>query len=109
MNCGDEFDLELCCVDQTEVFRALAEPSRMALLLRLAALGRAAKVSELAPCCAKDLSVVSRHLACLRKAGVLESEKTGREVWYRLTPSLPALLRQMAEALEKCCPGEGEC
>ena len=110
MQMNDDQEIEdLCCLDQPDLFRALGEPSRIALLLRLAALKRSATVGELAPCCTKDMSVVSRHLSCLRAVGVVEAEKRGRKVWYRLTTNLPTLLRQMADALDPCCPDENCC
>ena len=65
-----------------ELFKALCDPTRLRLLACLAKCGRACSVTEVAECCAVDLSVVSRHLAMLEKAGVLESTKEGRTVFY---------------------------
>lgn len=88
------------------LFKALADPSRLALLLRLAALRRPARVGELTGCCARDVSTVSRHLARLREAGILAAERRGKEVHYRLTAGLAGTLRQIADALDACCPPE---
>lgn len=66
-------------------------------------------VSELSDSFPTDLSVVSRHLAMLRDAGIVESEKRGREVFYRLRyDRLSGMLRQMADAIEACCNGAGD-
>ncbi len=55
-----------------------------------------------------DLSVVSRHLAILREAGIIKCEKHGKEVLCTLqTDVVVRTLRQLADALESCCPGEG--
>jgi ArsR family transcriptional regulator len=92
------------CLD-ARLFRALCDPGRIAIVLRLVSLGRPAAVSEIAACCPQSLSVVSRHLAVLRDAGVVEARRKGKEVHY--SPSYPALaarLRGAAEALEACCP-----
>jgi ArsR family transcriptional regulator len=64
-------------------------------------------VTEAAGCCPVDLSVVSRHLAVLRDAGVVKAEKHGREVHYSLPHrELADTLRAMADAVERCCePG----
>lgn len=92
-----------------EAFRALADPTRVTLLACLAKCGRTCTVGEVAACCSVDLSVVSRHLAQLAAAGVVESRKEGRAVLYRVRyGELCAWLRQLADALEACCP-EGAC
>jgi len=90
---------------EPDLFRALGDPTRLGVLLRLVELGGPATVTEVAGCCAVDLSVVSRHLATLRQAGIVAAEKRGREVRYRvLYASLAGTLRDLAEAIDACCP-----
>jgi ArsR family transcriptional regulator len=90
-------------------FRALADPNRVALLLHLAQGGKEQTVSDVSCCCPIDLSVVSRHLGVLRDAGILAAQKRGREVYYSVrVDELTTLLRNLADALEACCP-EGTC
>lgn len=87
------------------VFKALADPNRVAILVAASDGGRERTVSELAACCPVDLSVVSRHLRTLRDAGVLDARKQGKEVFYRVRfDALVAMLRNLADALEACCP-----
>jgi ArsR family transcriptional regulator len=97
-----------CCVAaalDARFFRALSDPNRIALLNRLAACGRPCCVSELAECCPTDFSVTSRHLACLRDAGILDAEKCGKEVRYTVRfDELIRRLRTMADAVAACCP-----
>ncbi len=89
-------------------FKALGDPNRVAILASLAESGGQLRVSEVAACCPVDLSVVSRHLRLLRDEGLLESEKRGKEVFYRARiPEIASLLRRLADALEQCCP-DGE-
>jgi len=101
-----------CCPDlealiNPGLFKALGDPNRAALIAGIGRMGRPTTVSEAASCCPVDLSVVSRHLAVLRRAGVVESAKSGREVRYILSPTtLAATLRSLADALEACCPPE---
>ena len=100
---------EGCCADlagllDPAVFRALGDPNRVALIARLGRSGRPTTVTEAADCCPVDLSVVSRHLAVLREAGVLRAAKQGREVRYTVSPDLAASLRALADALDACCP-----
>ncbi len=98
-----------CCPGVEEVFearffRALCDPCRIGIMTRLARADGPQTVSEVAGCCPTDLSVVSRHLATLRDAGILEAEKRGKEVYYSVRyPELAATLRAMADAIEGCC------
>ena len=67
--------------------------------------GASGRCPELAGCCPVDLSVVSRHLRTFREAGVVEARKQGKEVLYRVRfDALVAILRNLADALEGCCP-----
>lgn len=91
-------------------FKALGDPTRVAILVRLAGFGRAATVSEIACCYPIDLSVVSRHLAALKTADMLESEKRGKQVYYSVRyDTLSRTLRTMAGAIEACCPDDCCC
>src|SRR5689334_1130924 len=65
-------------------FKAFSDPTRVLLIACLAKCGRGCSVSEVAECCAVDFSVVSRHLSLLETAGVLESVKEGRTVFYKV-------------------------
>ena len=92
-----------------QVFKALGEPNRVAILTHLAQAAREMTVSDVASCCPVNLSVVSRHLKTLRDAGILEAERRGKEVYYRVRISeVCQLLRGLADALEACCP-DGYC
>ncbi|HZE89345.1 MAG TPA: metalloregulator ArsR/SmtB family transcription factor [Verrucomicrobiae bacterium] len=85
-------------------FRALCDPNRLALLGRLAECGRPCGVTELSGCCAVDFSVVSRHLATLRDAGILAASRRGKEIYYEVRAAeLIGTLRAIADAIEGCC------
>ncbi len=103
-----------------DLFRALGDPTRLTLLACLAKCARPCSVSEVADCCSVDLSVVSRHLAILARAGVLSSEKRAKTVHYTVRyTDLAASLRAMADAIDACiahapdnctdCCGPGDC
>lgn len=88
-----------------ELFRALCDPTRASLVACIAKCGRGCSVSEVAECCSVDLSVVSRHLSHLASAGVLQSRKEGRTVFYAVRYSdLTKMLRELANAIDECCP-----
>jgi ArsR family transcriptional regulator len=104
--CGADAKRALGDVLESGLFRALADPTRVAVLAALLE-GDEATVSEIARCCPVDFSVVSRHLGVLREAGVVRSEKVGREVRYRpQVADLVDSLRALADSLEACCPRE---
>ena len=92
-----------------ELFKALSDPTRLRLLACLSKCGRACSVTEVAECCAVDFSVVSRHLAMLADAGVLDVQKVGRTTFYQVRyQHVSQELRALADALGDCCPG-GKC
>jgi len=87
------------------LFKALCDPSRLAVLAELAVCEPPRTVGRIAACCPTDLSVVSRHLSMLREAGVVDAHRSGKEVHYELSTSkLARTLRSIADALERCCP-----
>ena len=75
---------------QARLLKAIADPTRLSML---AALRRAEE-----PVCICDFTgalelsqpTISHHMARLREAGLVESEKRGIWVYYRLAPGLSA-------------------
>ena len=69
-----------------EVFDALADPNRRYVVEALAQ-RPTATATELAAELPVTRQAVSKHLAALSDAGLVESEREGRETRYRLTPA----------------------
>ena len=67
---------------RADVFKALGHPSRLAIIDALAS-GELC-VLDLNKTVDADMSTVSRHLAVLRNAGILSSQKRGNQVFYKL-------------------------
>lgn len=65
-----------------ELLRALAAPLRIAIVLQLQQSQRC--VHELVDALGVPQPLVSQHLRILKQAGVVSSERAGREVLYRL-------------------------
>ena len=91
-------------------FKALSDPNRLRILESLCGCQDPQSVTELGNCCDVDLSVLSRHLAQLRDAGVVSGKKDGRHTRYTANVAeLAQIFRDMADALEKsachpsCC------
>jgi DNA-binding transcriptional ArsR family regulator len=67
---------------QAQMFKALAHPGRLLMLDELSRGERC--VCELAALVGSEMPTISRHLAQLRNAGIVEDEKRGAQVFYRL-------------------------
>ena len=65
------------------IVKALAHPARLMIVDELTEHSQRC-VRELTELVGSDLSTVSRHLSVLRNAGIVESEKRGTTVHYRL-------------------------
>lgn len=74
---------------RADVLKAMAHPARLFMMEELARGERC--VCELREMVGTDLSTVSKHLAVLRAAGLVDMEKRGAQVFYRLTT--PCILR----------------
>ncbi|MFZ0089535.1 MAG: metalloregulator ArsR/SmtB family transcription factor [Solirubrobacteraceae bacterium] len=78
------------------VFTALADPTRRRLLSAIAA--HPATATELASGLPISRQAVVKHLSALSDAGLLERERSGRDVRYRMTPApLSVAVSWMAE------------
>jgi ArsR family transcriptional regulator len=72
-------------------FKALADPTRVAIVNRLAGAGEVC-VCELVAEADLSQPTVSHHLRVLRQAGLVESRKRGTWSYYRLVPQAVAAL-----------------
>jgi ArsR family transcriptional regulator, arsenate/arsenite/antimonite-responsive transcriptional repressor len=83
-----------------EIFKSLADETRARAILLICDQG------ELCVCelmCALDDSQpkISRHLAQLRRAGLLLDRRQGQWVYYRLNPDLPGWIHEILELTSK--------
>jgi ArsR family transcriptional regulator, cadmium/lead-responsive transcriptional repressor len=89
---------------QTRLFHALADPARLAILeaLRPGELtaGDVANAVQLTP------SSASRHLACLKSCGLVESRQEWRHVYYRIAS---ASTHNLLEAADRVLDNVAEC
>ncbi|MEV5878456.1 metalloregulator ArsR/SmtB family transcription factor [Streptomyces sp. NPDC052101] len=84
-----------------ERFSLLSDPGRLALLLALHEAGPIA-VTDLALATGMRDTAVSQALRLLRTAGIVEGERDGRIVRYRLVDG------PISALLEHCTPQDGE-
>ena len=74
---------------RAEIVKALAHPSRLFIVDELSKGERC--VCELREQIGADMSTVSKHLSVLKNAGIVEDDKRGLQVFYRLR--CPCVLR----------------
>ncbi|MBN1909078.1 MAG: winged helix-turn-helix transcriptional regulator, partial [Pirellulales bacterium] len=68
---------------RARVIKAMAHPTRLFIVEELARVEERC-VCELTEMIGADMSTVSRHLALLKEAGIIEDRKQGSMVFYRL-------------------------
>lgn len=69
--------------EKAAIFKALAHPSRVYIVEALAKGEKC--VCEFVEEIKADISTISKHLTVLKQAGIIESEKRGKWVYYKLT------------------------
>lgn len=77
-------------MNENEIFKALADPTRRAIFEKLAA-GRM-NATALRQGLAVSQPAVSQHLSVLRGAGLVREERQGRAVLYEVDPQGVALI-----------------
>lgn len=75
--------------DPQKLFSALADATRLRLLVLLTAEGELC-VCELTHALKASQPKISRHLATLREMGLVADRRAGQWIYYRLRPGLPA-------------------
>lgn len=97
---------------RARILKALGHPTRLLLVKHLAE--REHTVRELTALAGVDISTVSKHLAQLRGAGLVQHEKWGTTMYYRLRVAsvcallegLEAVLRDAADEQTRLARGE---
>jgi len=70
---------------RSRIIKALAHPSRLFIVDELSRGER--NVRELTGMVGADVSTVSKHLAVLKQEGIVEDDKRGTQVFYKLRMS----------------------
>lgn len=77
---------------KANVFKALGHPTRLWMAEQLENGEKC--VCELGESIDADFSTISKHLSVLKQAGVVEDEKRGKQVYYKL--KVPCILKYMS-------------
>lgn len=68
--------------ERAKIIKALAHPSRLMMVDAL--VGGEKCVCELRELVGSDISTVSKHLALMKEAGIVDDRKVGQQVFYSL-------------------------
>lgn len=74
--------------ERAKVMKAMAHPSRLMMIDELSRGERC--VCDIQVLIGHDMSTVSKHLTVLKNAGIVEDERRGKQVYYRL--KVPCIL-----------------
>ena len=97
---GDSQAMDEITILQAEVLKTLANPRRIEILHVIAR--GPIEVGRLAAAIGASQPNVSQHLAVLRSVGIVEAERDGREVRYRVTdPDVLVACELMRSVLER--------
>jgi len=91
---------------EDDFFNAFTDESRLNVFLFLMEKGEMTvnQVSELMNI---NQSNVSRHLSMLKKSGVAESKRNGRETYYKINyQNIAYRLQSIVNIIKQCCPTE---
>ena len=83
-------------MNPVSIFKCLADDTRLRSLLLIASEGELC-VCELMCALGESQPKISRHLAQLRSCNLLQDERRGQWVYYRLAPDLPAWVPQILQ------------
>lgn len=82
----------------SKLFKVLSQPARIEILLAIGS--EEACVCHLEAMLKMRQAYISQHLMALRQAGILDTRRDGRFIFYSLAnPSLIDLIRQAAETV----------
>lgn len=92
------------CPEARDFLKALASETRQKILFLFAGgdrktVGQIASELEIGP------STASEHLAILKRGGLVDSEREGKEVYYRPNRGrILGILKKLTDCLTHCCP-----
>lgn len=93
---------------RARIIKAMAHPTRLFIVDELAKNGERC-VCELTEMVGVDMSTVSRHLAVLKGEGIVEDDKRGMQVYYRLRVRCVLNFFECVESVLKCGGTEQRC
>jgi DNA-binding transcriptional ArsR family regulator len=84
---------------RAELMRALADPTRITMIASLAKANGPICICDFTAGLDLSQPTISHHMAKLKEAGLVESEKRGIWVYYRLRDKMPTETRKLLSGL----------
>jgi ArsR family transcriptional regulator len=81
-----------------QLLQALGHPTRLSIVRELTGGGEVC-ACDFTSCCDVSQPTVSHHLRILKEAGVIEAERRGTWIYYRIVPASADRLRALAGEL----------
>jgi ArsR family transcriptional regulator, arsenate/arsenite/antimonite-responsive transcriptional repressor len=85
--------------ERAELMKALADPTRLTMIASLWKAGGPVCICDFVAGLDLTQPTISHHMAKLKDAGLVESEKRGIWVYYRLRDKLPTATRKLLSQL----------
>ena len=86
--------------EHVEAFKALAHPTRLQIFFLLVKAGREVPAGEIQTGLDIPAPTLSHHLDLLRRAGLVQSRREERYVYYSTRPEM---VTQLVRVLTACC------
>jgi ArsR family transcriptional regulator len=85
--------------DRAELMKALSDPTRLTILASLWKATEPICICDFTAALGLSQPTISHHMAKLKDAGLVESEKKGIWIYYRLRDKVPTRTRELLSRL----------
>ena len=85
--------------EKAELLRVLADPTRLSMVATLCKAAQPVCICDFTAAHGLSQPTISHHMGKLRQAGLVESEKRGIWIYYRLSRSLSPAAGRLLDAL----------
>lgn len=92
-------DMAASADPDVRLLQALADPIRLTIVRELAGQPEVC-ACDFTSCCDVTQPTISHHLKVLRGAGVIEGERRGTWIFYRLKPEAATAMRRIATLID---------
>ena len=90
---------EAWAAEQASLLKAIADPTRLAMLAALRKAEQPICICDFTGALGLSQPTISHHVAKLREAGLVDSERSGIWIYYRLRGDLPERVTRVLDAL----------
>jgi ArsR family transcriptional regulator, arsenate/arsenite/antimonite-responsive transcriptional repressor len=100
VSCGIDVEVDTVRATATaEVLKALADPTRVAMVAALARTGAPVCICDFTSAFSLTQPTISHHMSKLKAAGLVESSKRGVWIHYQLRGDVPPAVAELVHAV----------